>query len=97
MYKAGIILSILALIVSLLAVIIVTQKAHADPSQLAGTLLAFNDPPLTGDLVVNGTAILVPELNQMLALERDGRAVVEITPMNYSYKCIDPINPCIIR
>lgn len=95
MHKTCIILSTVAIMSALS--IVISKKVHADPFQVSGTVLAFNDPPLTGDLVINGAAILVPELNQMLALERDGRAIVEITPMNYTYKCIDPINPCIIR
>lgn len=79
------------------AVTISLNVAQADQSQIAGSLLRAGDPSLTGDLVRNGVAIFAPELNQILALQLEGRAIVEITPIGYTYKCIDPVNPCVIR
>lgn len=96
MHKTCIILSTLAIIISVLSIVI-SKKAHADPSQLSGTVLAFKAPPLTGDLLRNGVAIFAPELNQMLKLQRDGRATLEITPIGYTFSCIDPLNACVIR
>lgn len=82
-------------ILSALLILAITNTAHAD--QIAGSSLSIHDAPLTGDLVRNGIAILAPELNQILVLQRDGRAVLVVTPYYYTYTCIDPINSCVIR
>lgn len=83
------------LILNILLISGTANLAHA--SEDTGLKVSHKDTPLTGQLVRNGVAIYVPDLNVMLALQAEGRALVEINPQNYSFKCIDPVNPCVIR
>lgn len=85
----------LLIVVTILATI--SSLANAEQSKSAVSTLSTNDPPLTGDLLRNGVAVFAPELNQMLRLQRDGRGVLDITPISYTFSCTDPINPCVIR
>lgn len=84
-----------ALILNILLIAGTANLAYA--SEDTGLKRSHKDAPLTGQLVRNGVALYVPDLNNMLVLQRDGRAIVEINPQNYSFKCIDTVNTCVIR
>lgn len=83
--------------ITLLGTLLASTNITLYADQVAGSRLSVNDPPLTGVLVRDGVAVFAPELNQIMVLQRDGRATLDVTPIGYTYKCIDPVNPCVIR